>query len=222
MTKPVVAYIAGFGPPGKRMGHAGAIVMGSKGTAAAKADALEASGVRVARTPSQVAELVQAAVDDRDRGRRHLGGLARRDLRDAAPVAFARGSLCAAAVAVLGRAAPAREPGRRRLAVVTQLRLGWLYTMVGHAVAKAQARHDGRRRGHGRPGRPSARVLTITAAAVWALTLAARAAARRVDDSGSRRAFAGSLVAVPYALLIGGSTSPSCSRSRPMEGSSPR
>ena len=59
VAKPVVAYIAGFeAPVGKRMGHAGAIVTGSSGTAAAKAEALEAVGVQVARTPSQVARLV--------------------------------------------------------------------------------------------------------------------------------------------------------------------
>jgi succinyl-CoA synthetase alpha subunit len=58
VTKPVLAYIAGFtAPPGKTMGHAGAIVSGSQGTAAAKAEALEAKGVRVGRTPTQVAEL---------------------------------------------------------------------------------------------------------------------------------------------------------------------
>jgi succinyl-CoA synthetase alpha subunit len=58
VTKPVVAYIAGFtAPEGKTMGHAGAIVSGSAGTAAAKAQALEAHRVRVARTPTQVAEL---------------------------------------------------------------------------------------------------------------------------------------------------------------------
>src|ERR1700757_5146069 len=58
VSKPVVAYIAGFtAPPGKTMGHAGAIVSGSRGTAAAKAEALESKGVRVGRTPTQVAEV---------------------------------------------------------------------------------------------------------------------------------------------------------------------
>src|SRR5918996_249765 len=60
MSKPVVAYIAGFtAPPGKRMGHAGAIISGSKGTAQAKAEALEVAGIRVGRNPTEVAELVQ-------------------------------------------------------------------------------------------------------------------------------------------------------------------
>jgi succinyl-CoA synthetase alpha subunit len=58
VKKPVVAYIAGFtAPAGKQMGHAGAIVSGSAGTAAAKAQALEAKGVRVGRTPTEVAEI---------------------------------------------------------------------------------------------------------------------------------------------------------------------
>jgi len=59
MSKPIVAYIAGFtAPPGKRMGHAGAIISGSRGTAQAKADALERVGIRVGHNPSEVAEIV--------------------------------------------------------------------------------------------------------------------------------------------------------------------
>ncbi len=59
MTKPVVGYVAGVtAPPGKKMGHAGAIVSGGKGTAAAKIEALEGAGCRVARNPSEIGDLM--------------------------------------------------------------------------------------------------------------------------------------------------------------------
>ena len=60
VTKPVVGYVAGFtAPEGKTMGHAGAIVSGSSGTAAAKQEALEAAGVKVGKTPSAAADLMR-------------------------------------------------------------------------------------------------------------------------------------------------------------------
>ena len=66
VTKPVVGYVAGFtAPEGKTMGHAGAIVSGSSGTAAAKQEALEAVGVRVGKTPSETARLMREIISGR-------------------------------------------------------------------------------------------------------------------------------------------------------------
>ncbi|MEO5920203.1 MAG: succinate--CoA ligase subunit alpha [Pseudolysinimonas sp.] len=63
VTKPVVGYVAGFtAPEGKTMGHAGAIVSGSAGTAQAKKEALEAAGVKVGKTPSETADLMRAII----------------------------------------------------------------------------------------------------------------------------------------------------------------
>ena len=63
MSKPVVAYIAGLtAPPGKKMGHAGAIISGSKGTAAAKIEALESAGCLIAQNPSEIGSIMAEVV----------------------------------------------------------------------------------------------------------------------------------------------------------------
>jgi len=63
MSKPVVSYIAGVtAPPGKKMGHAGAIVSGGKGTAQAKMDALREAGAKVGQSPTEAGELMAETV----------------------------------------------------------------------------------------------------------------------------------------------------------------
>jgi succinyl-CoA synthetase alpha subunit len=71
VSKPVVGYVAGFtAPEGKTMGHAGAIVSGSSGTAQAKKEALETAGVKVGKTPSETADLARQLVAASALGRR--------------------------------------------------------------------------------------------------------------------------------------------------------
>ena len=129
-----------------------------------------------------------------------------RDMVGAAPVAVLRAAAAAFTVAALGQLPPSLvNVAGGGLAVPTQLRVGWLYTMAGHAVSITATGSGGSVEGlDAGVLRVRLGMLTIAAVAVTMLAYGGRAAARRVDDVGARRVLAGAMVAVPYGLLLGG------------------